>query len=83
MKGYRRGTWILLAGLLVILSGCTDHSQYRGVQNNLDKALYYYEVDRQNQPHAISDECEMCKSVFLREFPRRHWSTSTVRSRSW
>jgi hypothetical protein len=56
MKEYRSGTWILAAGLLPILGGCTEHSQYRGVQNNLDKALYYYEVDRQNQSHAISDE---------------------------
>jgi hypothetical protein len=51
-----RLTHILLVGLLPTVHGCMEHSQYRGLQDNLDRALYYYEVDRQNTPHAVSDE---------------------------
>ncbi len=49
--------WILLAGLILSISGgCMEQSRYRRVQGNLDKALYYYEVDRYDANHAISSE---------------------------
>lgn len=42
--------------LSLISNGCIEHNQYRGVQRQLDNALWYYEIDRQGKAHPISGQ---------------------------
>ena len=59
MKTILRTSIILTLPVAATISiGCLEQSRYRNIQGRLDKALYYSEIDRRNEPHGVSVEIE-------------------------
>ncbi len=44
-----------LITVCILACGCTQRSTYYATDSDIDKPFFYYEQDRYNQPHALSN----------------------------